>query len=153
MQLIPDHENVARAIFSPKMIHNGRLLPAAFELRPQISEEYISVMRTSIASWQDDLRRIPQRNNRKLYGFAEMNVGEIRHIKATVAKYDVYPCDNQIVKSHAGIFISINNEQLIGGRPLHSIKEKAAQDFLLLAIRQELVRLAQQRLQVIQVNP
>jgi hypothetical protein len=40
---IENHENVARVIFSPKMIFNGRLLSAAFELRSQMHEDYLAL--------------------------------------------------------------------------------------------------------------
>lgn len=76
MFVIADHEDVARAVFSPKMVFRGMILPAAFELRPQMAEEYLSVMRMSFISWKEDILSIPQRKNRQLYGYAEMNVGE-----------------------------------------------------------------------------
>lgn len=147
--MIRDHENVARAIFSPKMVYEGHILPAAFELRPQINEEYISVMRMAIASWKDDLLRIPQRNNRRLYGYAEMNVGDIRGIRKENVTYGVKPCENGAVKSHAGIFVTVNKEKLIGGRALLSIDDKNAQDFILLSIRQELAKIAQRGLKML----
>lgn len=146
--MISNQENVARAVFSPKMIYRGRILPATFELRPHIGEEYISVMRMVFNSWKEDLIKIPQRKNRILYGYAEMNVGEVRSIKKPNVIYDVKVCDNDTVESHAGIFITVNNEKLIGGRLLVSIKDKAAQDFILLSIRQELVKIAQRGLRV-----
>ena len=149
MCIIPDHENVARAIFSPKMVYRGRLLPAAFELRPQLSERYVSVMRMSFDSWKQDILNIPQRKNRQFYGYAEMGVGAIRSIKKDHVRYDVMPVDNETTKSHAGIFITVNSEQLIGGRPLLTIEDKNAQDYMLLAIRQELVKIAQQKLTVL----
>ena len=93
MCVIADHEDVARAVFSPKMVYRGMILPAAFELRPQMAEEYLSVMRMSFNSWKDDILR-----------------------------------------------------RLVGGRPLLSIQDRNAQDFMLLSIRQELVRIAQKRL-------
>lgn len=74
--MIADYEDVARAIFSPKMVFRGKILPAAFELRPQMSEEYLSVMRMAFISWKEDILNIPQRKNRRLYGYAEMNVGD-----------------------------------------------------------------------------
>lgn len=48
--MIADQEVVARAVFSPKMVFRGKILPAAFELRPQMAEEYLSVMRMSFNS-------------------------------------------------------------------------------------------------------
>lgn len=61
MCVIADHEDVARAVFSPKMVFRGMILPAAFELRPQMAEEYLSVMRMSFNSWKEDIMNIPQR--------------------------------------------------------------------------------------------
>ena len=144
-----DSENVARAIFSPRMVHQGHVLPAAFELRAQINEEYLSVMRMAVESWKDDILRIPQRKNRKLYGYSEMNVGDIRNIHKDDVVYDVKPCDNEIVKSHAGIFITVKREKLIGGRELMGIEDKKAQDFMLLSIRQELAKIAQRGLRML----
>lgn len=148
MCVIADQEDVARAVFSPKMVFRGMILPAAFELRPHMSEEYLSVMRMYFNTWKEDILNIPQRKNRQLYGYAEMNVGEIRNIHKDHVKYDVEPCDNIATPSHAGIFITVNNEKLVGGRQLLSIQDKNAQDFMLLSIRQELVRIAQKRLRV-----
>lgn len=147
--MISDSENVARAIFSPRMVYQGHILPAAFELRAQINEEYISVVRMAIESWKDDMLRIPQRKNRRLYGYAEMNVGGIRNIKKENVAFDVKPCENDVSKSYAWIFVTVNKEKLIGGRILLSIEDKNAQDFILLSIRQELAKIAQKGLKVL----
>ena len=55
-----ESEKVARAIFSPRMIYNGELQPEAFQLRATIGEEYLSVLRMAIPSWQHDMMLIPQ---------------------------------------------------------------------------------------------
>lgn len=70
--MIPDSENVARAIFSPRMIVDGEIQPETFCLRSSIKEDYLSVMRVAIPSWIDDIKLIPQRQNRQLYGYAEI---------------------------------------------------------------------------------
>jgi hypothetical protein len=144
--MIPDSENVARAIFSPKMIIEGEIQPEAFRLRASIGEEYLSVMRMSFPSWPEDIKMIPQRKNRKLYGFAEMNVGDIRHIPLKNVEYDVRECPQTAIASHAGIFISINGEDLIGGKSLGTTEPGTEQDFLILAIQRELVEIAQKGL-------
>lgn len=144
--IIPDTENVARALFSPKMIKDGEILPEAFRLRPSISEEYLSVMRMSINTWIEDVKRIPQRKNRKLYGFAEMNVGEIRHIQLKGVECDVKDCSQSGVPSHAGIFISLYGENLIGGKVISTIEPGIEQDFMVLAIQRELADIAQKGL-------
>jgi len=143
---IPDTENVARALFSPKMIVNGEIQPEAFRLRPTIHEDYLSVMRMSFGSWLEDIKRIPQRKNRKLYGFAEMNVGEIRSIHLKGVRYDVLEVPSEMMESHAGIFVSYKGENIIGGSRLSSIESEVEQDFMLLAIQRELVELAQKGL-------
>jgi hypothetical protein len=147
--MIEDIENVARAIFSPKMVVDGEIQPEAFRLRSSISEDYLSVMRMSIPSWIEDVKRIPQRKNRKLYGFAEMNVGEVRHICLNNVSFDVQACPSESIPSHAGIFIAVNDEYLIGGQRLKKAEPDMEQDFLLLAIQRELVDIAQKGLYII----
>lgn len=144
--MIPDSENVARAIFSPRMIVDGEIQPEAFRLRASISEDYLSVMRVAIPSWMDDIKLIPQRQNRQLYGYAEMNVGDIRGIQMNNAKYDVRELLNETLASHAGVFIFVNGENLVGGKHIESIQNGEEQDFLLLAIQRELVEIAQKGL-------
>ena len=141
--MIDGKENVARALFSPRMIVDGVLQPETFKLRSSISEDYLSVMRMIFASWMDDIKQIPQRKNRILYGYATLNVKEIRDIKLKNVTYDVKDCSQNSIPSHAGIFITVNGENLVGGQPLKSVQDGASQDFLLLAIQRELVEIAQ----------
>ena len=141
--MIDSKENVARALFSPRMIVDGVLQPEAFKLRPSISEDYLSVMRMVFPSWMDDIKKIPQRNNRILYGYAALNVKEIRDIRLTDITFDVKDCSQNSTPSHAGIFITVNGERLVGGCPLKNVEDGFAQEFLLLAIQRELVEIAQ----------
>lgn len=147
--MIPNNENVARAIFSPKMVINGEIMPEAFKLRESINEDYLSVMRISIPTWIDDIKNIPQHKNRKLFGFAEMNVGEVRSIKLNKVRYDVRKCNNNSMLSHAGIFITIDGHKLVGGKTIDMPEPEIEQDFLLLAIQRELVDIAQKGLYII----
>lgn len=144
--MIDNSENVARAIFEPRMIYQGRLLAPAFELRSSICENYLSVMRMAVKGWEEDIRRIPQHKNRRLYGYSELNVGDIRTIKLNLVQYDVKEVDNAKVPSHAGIFVTVNGEPLIGGKRLTSLSEGITEDFLLLAIRNRLVNIAQRNI-------
>lgn len=144
--MVADNENVARAIFSPRMIINGEIQPEAFCLRPSIQEEYISVIRMAFPTWLDDVKIIPQRKNRKLYGYAEMGVNGIRKIQLKGVVYDVKECASESVPSYAGIFITVNGENLVGGKILSTITPGIEQDFLILAIQRELVDIAQKGL-------
>ncbi len=144
--MIADTDNVARAIFSPRMINNGMVLPMAFELRPSIREEYLSVMTMSVDSWMSDISKIPQYKNRRLFGYAKMNVSEIRNIDLPAAKYDVRECPTENAKSHSGIFIKVYGLPLIGGEKITKVPNGYTEDFYLLALRRELVNIAQKGL-------
>ena len=106
--MIDNGEHVARVIFDPKMIYEGRLLDAAFELRPQIRESYYSVLRLSVDSWKDDIVRIPTHKNRRLWGYADILVKDIKEIDLEYVTFDVMAVDNASMPSHAGIFVYVN---------------------------------------------
>ena len=144
--MIEDWEHVARVIFSPKIIYKGRLLAEAFELRAQLREDYVSVLRMAVDGWMNDMYGIPERRNRALYGYADMNVGEIRALRLRMVEFDVKETNYEMIRSHAGIFIRVNGEQLIGGQHLTTLPEGASEDFILLAIKQQLALLAQRGL-------
>lgn len=147
--MISDIEDVARAIFSPKMIVNGEIQPESFRLRFTIGEDHLSVMRISVPSWLEDLKQIPQRKNRKLHGFAEMNVGEIRGIPLKNVAYDVREVPSENAPSHAGIYIEVFGKPLSSYGASNTILPETEQDFLLLAIQRELADIAQKGLHVV----
>lgn len=146
---IDNSEDVARVVFSPKMIFKGRLLPAAFELRGQIAEDYLSVLRTAIPSWKLEMRRIPNRKNRVAAGFALLNVGQVRGLSDGETVYDVIDKSTGNLKSHAGIAITYHSQQVVGSKPLNVEDSATSEDYVRLAIRYKLVRLAQQRLHLL----
>lgn len=143
---IQNTENVARVIFSPKMIFKGKLLPAAFELRGQITEDYLSVLRTSIATWKSDLQKIPNRKNRTTVGYALMNVGSIRGLSNEEINYDVCDKSSPSMESHAGIVITYNGQQVVGGKPLNVFDSETSENFIRMAIRYKLQKIAQKGL-------
>lgn len=77
---VDDSEMVARIIFPPQMINNGRIMPAAFILRPSINEEYLSVLRISVSTFNHDVKTIIYGRKRSFYGFAVLKVNEIFYI-------------------------------------------------------------------------
>lgn len=155
MTLLSDTENVARAIFSPQMIGpDGELMLAAFALRvfkDGTAEEYISVNRTSIDSWLDDIRQIPQRRNRVLYGYAEMNVGQVHSIDIRLNGHDVVfhvsDCSEGSTLSHAGIFVKIEDKVLTGGANpiLSKLVPNQPESFVMMAIQEELLSIAKNK--------
>ena len=144
--MIDNKEHVARAVFEPKMVYNGKLLVHAFELRGHLHEDHISVLRMAVDGWKKDMFSIPTRKNRTIYGYAEMCVEEIRGINLRLVQFDVKETGSEKMPSHAGIFITVNDEPLVGGKKLVSLPEGVSEDFLLLAIKQQLTLLAQKGL-------
>ena len=152
MTRISDSENVVRTIFSPQMIGtNGELLLSAFALRvfkDGTAEEYISVNRMLVESWFDDIQKIPQRRNRRLYGYAELNVGQVRHIEMQVnghqVTYNVFDCSEGSTASHAGISVSMEGHAVKGGRNLFisALAPNQPEGFVVMAIQEELLNIA-----------
>ncbi len=155
MTRIADTEIVARAIFSPQMISpEGDLLLAAFALRvfkDGKAESYISVNRTSVDSWIDDIRRIPQRRNRVFYGYAELGVEQVHSIDLEVNGHDivfnVYDCSENSTPSHAGIFVDIEGNVLTGGENpiLSALMPNQPESFVMMAIQEELLNIAKNK--------
>ena len=139
--MIETREDVARILFSPKMIHNGTLLPAAFELRSHISEDYLSVLRTSIPSWKEEMQLVPNRRNRTAIAYSTLNVGETRALSDDDTIFDVVAYPSEKFKSHAGITIKYKGEKVIGGIPIKQ-SSLTAESFIRLAIRYKLLVLA-----------
>lgn len=119
--MIANDSDVARAVFSPQMVNvTGIITRAAFSLRH--NEDYISVCQMNIDSWLDDLKSIPQSNERKMAGYAVLNVGEIRSqgfsLNGHQIGLDVLDKSTTNNRSHAGIFLSIDDLCLKGDKSL-----------------------------------
>ena len=117
--VIDNSANVARAIFSPQMIDaSGNITRAAFSLRH--NENYISVCLMNVMSWMDDVKSIPNNKDRELVGYAVLNAGDIRNqafqYKKHHVTFDIVDKHSENNKSHAGIFIYLDNEGLKGDR-------------------------------------
>ena len=117
-------ENVAR-VLKPIWVCDGIVSSAAFSLRPHIHETYISVLREAVDSFSDDALKVSKNIP---ISYASMNVGKLGHYKVEgiddEVAFEVTETDNASLKSHAGIFISINNQRLVGGEPFESIELK-----------------------------
>ena len=115
--VVADWEDVARMLFSPLFISEGILSQRAFMLEDAFGETYISVLRVAMECFESDIEGIKREGN-TLYGYAQMNVGNIR--SAVVPdhpeiKFDVLPRNAGKRKSHAGIFTAIDNKRVKGG--------------------------------------
>lgn len=146
MATIPNNDDVARVIFSPKMVRNGVLLLQAFTLTPENSEKYLSVLWTSQETWNTEVYLIPENEVRKRYGYALMNVGEVVDLNFSDVLFEVKHCPSKKLLSHSGIYVTVNDKALIGGKNIEDVPQGFTQDSLLLQIRNRLRNLAQKRL-------
>lgn len=142
-------ENVARVIKSV-WLFGGELSPAAFNLRPHIHETYISVLRESCDTFVDDVKTVTHGKLPVVY--ASMNVADLRNLQVETIEdtvgFDVILVDNQNIQSHAGIFIYINEQQLVGGEPFESLalQHGVSADSVLLSIRETLADYAKEHI-------
>lgn len=139
-------ELVARVIFPPQMILDGKVMPAAFVLRPSINEEYLSVLRIAGPTFNQDMKKLLYGRKRSFYGFAVLKVSEIHSIELIEANNSlnckVLAVDNEYFHSHAGIFIFLNNERITGQMSFERLAQGGVQSHLLLAIRYRLTEMA-----------
>lgn len=143
-----DNEDVARLLKSV-WICDGMISSAAFNLRPQIRETYISVLRENTDTFNADVKKVYKKMP---VSYALMKTEDIRNLKTENLeddiKFDVKAVDNENIKSHAGIFITINGQKLVGGEPFESleIKRGTSADCVLLEIRKTIAKFASKKI-------
>ena len=105
---INDRENIARLVFSPMMVEDGKVSPSAFFLRNLKSpENYVSVLRHDyIVPTHENVSMIHPPKDNIIYGYALINVGVCRNITHKNIMIDVLSHPNQNNKYHAGIHYS-----------------------------------------------
>lgn len=142
--MISDEEHLAR-ILRPNWIVMGRVSSAAFNLRANISEAYISVLREHIESFVHDARKV---SKEKSVTYASMEAKSIRSVRLENVEeevaLDVKATDNRQMKSYAGIFVYINGKQYIGGMPPDTLELKRGipAELILLETRRTLAKIA-----------
>lgn len=87
-----------------------------------------------------------QQKNRTAVGYVLLNVGETRNLSDKETVYDVCDKNSKEMKSHAGITITYNSQHIVGGKPLNVDDSSLSEDYIRMAIRYKLVKLAQKRL-------
>ena len=102
--IVGSEEDVARIIFSPSYIFEGRVAPTAFrwEVLPSGTvEDYISVLRGDTSNLDSDTRHFKARaKGDTRYGYNVLNVGKIR---------DIHIVSDQEVNTDVNAFPSQNN--------------------------------------------
>lgn len=137
-------EDVAR-LLKPVWIDEGEIAPAAFTLRPNVHETYISVLRESMPTFRQDAFDVTRKKNVYL---ASLSAKELSAKTDTIQKetitYEVFATDNDRLKSHAGIFIAVNGHNIVGGEPFQKYMRQrgVAEEILLIDISEKLARMA-----------
>lgn len=105
---LDEEEKIARIIFAPSMILDGRISPSAFFLsvmKDGTIEEYISVWRLALKiPSRQTVRFAPRKSGDSLYGYARLEVADCHHtvVRDYGCRVKVNPrSPNQY---HAGIY-------------------------------------------------
>lgn len=134
MNSVGKDEQVAR-LLKKCWVCEERISPTAFSLRPGMRETYVSVLRESLPTFREDAIKIVKGKEGTPY--ATLFVSEVENkkdcFKKEVVSYEVKVVDNNVFKSHAGIFIGINGHCIIGGGSFQTfIKEEGVSESAML---------------------
>ena len=136
---------------------NGKIAADAFALRPRLHEDYVSVLRISHRDFLSDLGTVSKNSMDCTYALLSTNEVKdlaIPEVLPNHVSYLVAAVDNQRMKSHAGIFVSVNGECLVGGLPLAKFVECGqAKSSTLLLIQMKLAKLAERNVKRILLSP
>lgn len=128
VDIVSDDEKVARVIFSPSYIFNGRVAPTAFrwEVLPSgDAENYISVLRCNTEDNIDEqtknFRARTEGDTR--FGYAVLLTKSIRDIKNNPVLenhvgIDVLPFPSKRLPNHAGIVVDVDNNKVTATTPV-----------------------------------
>lgn len=126
---------------------NGKISADAFTLRPRLHEDYISVLRENHVDFMTDLCVVCKKEIDCSYAsfFVEqIDKLTVPELNPNEVKFFVSAVDNKNMKSHAGIFVAVNGEMLVGGQPLASLKNQGmAQSSAVMLIQLKLAQLAE----------
>lgn len=153
---LDEKEYVARML-KPVWYSQGKIAADAFALRSRLQEDYISVLREGHADFMPDLCLVCK--NGIDCSYAVLNVGEVEQIKVLEllpnrVAFRVSLIDNKKLKSHAGIFVKVNNELVVGGKPLDNMLECGkAQSSVRLLLQLKLAKLAERNVKRMLLNP
>ena len=148
-EMIDNKEKVVRVLFPNKVLH-GRVIGGAFVLRPQREETNISVFRVNGPTFANDIQKLDAGRNLccSLMGVEEIRSVIISQGMNTIS-CDVIETGLLQSTSHAGIIVSVNGQQLIGGHESEMAIDNEAggsMDALLLAMQHRLAAIAQKGL-------
>lgn len=117
LNFISDEEQVARILFSPSHIAEGRVSPKAFrlEILRGGAEDYVSVLRDEENKLKDvSAKFIPRTKGDEIYGYTLLKAKAIRDLDAELESRDVelVPKPSKRLPLHAGISLFIDGKQV-----------------------------------------
>lgn len=151
--IVADDEQVAR-IVSHEWVIDGELQLAAFALAPR--ETYLSVNRPTVETYDEDVLQFVSAHpyyldeKNQSYKRALLEVKGVRAISVEKdgmrlnANVEVEPRDSH-TKSHAGIFVRVDGENVVHGRqlPEGQLPYNISEEYLLQQVQWELLELAE----------
>jgi hypothetical protein len=114
---IDESEDIARIIFSPSMVEEGKVSASAFFMDDLKSgpEEYVSVWRLGRrVPTKDNVKFSPRHDGDTLVGYATLNVSACHKIDFTECKASIKPHPSKQNPAHAGIHYTKGACRLIG---------------------------------------
>lgn len=123
-QEIDDEERVARVLFAPSYLSEGRVAPTAFRWYHLNGgpEKYISVLRNNNGSIEEQAVIMrPRDDGDTRYGYSWLKVKEVRGINGIIEnmnmKVEVKAHPNKRLPNHAGIEVYINDSIVTADTP------------------------------------
>ena len=121
---ISNEEQVARIIFAPSFICDGKVSPTAFrwEVLPSgLAEDYISVLRNDGSDFCKQSEHFrPRTIGDQRYGYALIPVGGIRQLDTEFAnrKVEVIAKPSKSLPNHAGIYAYFDKNKVTAATPV-----------------------------------
>lgn len=144
--MVSDKEYCAR-LLRKIWIKNGVIAASAFNLRPNIHETYISLLREEHLSYNKDLKSITKDDPIIVASLLTGNV-RTKQIYDNI-KLDIKEVDNNRLRSHCGLFIFVDGKQVVGGEPFITRSGEPV-DVFVLQVKLALAKMASSNINTIQ---
>lgn len=117
LAFISKSEKVARIIFSPSHISEGRVSPKAFrlEILPSGAEDYISVLRNEIKDLKDVSKKFIARTpGDSIYGYTLLESEKIIELDNEFSNRNIklFPKPSRRLPLHAGISMELDGKKI-----------------------------------------
>lgn len=144
------HKGDVARVLKTVWLYQGKVAADAFVLRPRLKEDYVSVLREGHFDFLSDLCAVCKKTIDCTYAslaIPQIERLDLPELAPNHIKYMVSLVDNQRLKSHAGIFVSVNDEILVGGKPLSNyLVAGQSQSSAIMLVQLKLAKLAEKNI-------